>query len=349
MDEIQYSRFTPITSLPYSLGPPSATAVIRSQPEDFRVDEVLGFQPAGEGEHMLLRLRKRNTNTDWLAQQLAKLVGVSGRDVGYAGLKDRNAVTSQWFSVRVPSGIKPDWSQLESDEVQVLDMVKHRRKLRRGVLKQNRFSLHLRELNGDRSEIEFRLERVAKQGVPNYFGEQRFGHGQNNLEMADRLFSGKLNKISRHKRGIYLSAARSSLFNLVLATRVEQGSWNQAMPGDLMQLDGSNSHFPVTQIDAEIARRIEEMDIYPTGPLWGKGQQQVSDMAAELENTVLNAYPEWLTGLIKFGLHHDRRSLLTRVYELDWSWTADSDLELGFGLPSGSYATMVLREISLMI
>ncbi len=294
---------------------------------------------------MLLRLRKRNTNTDWLAQQLAKFVGVSGRDVGYAGLKDRNAVTSQWFSVRIPSGTEPDWSQLESDEVQVLEAVKHRRKLRRGALEQNRFCLRLRELNGDRSEVEGRLEQIAIRGVPNYFGEQRFGHDQNNLEMADRLFSGNLNKVSRHKRGIYLSAARSYLFNLVLAKRVEQGSWNQAMPGDLMLLDGSRSHFPVVEIDEVIRQRIADIDIYPTGPLWGKGQQQIADAAAELEQTVLNAYPEWLAGLIRLGLSHDRRGLLARAIELEWSWLAEGDLELRFGLCPGSYATMVLREI----
>lgn len=341
------SRFISVADLPYSLGLPHASAKIRSQPEDFQVDEVLGFQPDGEGEHMLLRLRKRNTNTDWLAQQLARLAGVSGRDVGYAGMKDRNAVTSQWFSVRIPTGTEPDWSQLELDEVQVLEAVRHRRKLRRGALEQNRFHLRLRELNGDKSEIEERLEHIAKQGVPNYFGEQRFGHDNNNLDMADRLFSGNQNKISRHKRGIYLSAARSYMFNLVLAKRVGQGSWNQALPGDLMQLDGSRSHFLAEEVDAVIRQRTTEMDIYPTGPLWGKGQQQVSGVAAELEQAVLNAHPDWLAGLIGYGLSHDRRALLTRVSELDWRWSAAGDLELTFALSPGSYATMVLREILL--
>jgi tRNA pseudouridine13 synthase len=335
-----------VSSYPHAYGRPDSTAIIRRQPDDFQVDEMLGFQPEGEGEHMLLCLRKRNTNTDWLAQQLAKFVGVSVRDVGYAGLKDRNAVTSQWFSVRIPSGTEPDWSQLESDEVQLLDRVRHRRKLRRGALRQNRFCLRLRELKGDRSETEARLARIAIHGVPNYFGEQRFGHDQNNLGMADRLFAGRLGKISRHKRGIYLSAVRSYLFNMVLAKRVADGNWDQAVPGDLMLLDGTRSHFPVLEVDDEIQRRIAELDIHPSGPLCGKGEQPIAADAAELEMAVLQAYPEWTHGLARIGLSSERRALRIKIIDLEWDWLAKSDLELRFALRPGSYATTVLREIA---
>ncbi len=346
MDELPpTSRFGTVTSLPHALGQSKATAVIRSQPEDFQVDETLSFQPEGEGEHMLLRLRKRNTNTDWLAQQLAVFVGTSGRDVGYAGLKDRDAVTSQWFSVRIPSGVEPDWSQLESDEVQVLEAVRHRRKLRRGALAQNRFCLRLRDLEGDTYDIEQRLERISIQGVPNYFGEQRFGHDQKNLAKANQLFSGDLKKVTKHKRGIYLSAARSYLFNLILAGRVEQGSWNQALSGDLMLLDGSRSHFPVSEVDEVIRQRMVDLDIHPTGPLWGKGQQQIAGTAEELERVILDNHKEWTAGLIRLGLNHDRRALRARVIDLRWNWMDQKNLEISFGLNPGSYATMVLREV----
>ncbi len=345
MDEVPATGFAPVSSYPHALGRPQASALIRSEPEDFQVDEQLRFQPEGEGEHLLLRLRKRNTNTEWLARQLAEFAGVPYRDVSYAGLKDRHAVTSQWFSVRLPETLDLDWSQLESDEIQLLEAVRHRRKLRRGALAQNRFRLHLRELDADPGQMEQRLRQISTQGIPNYFGEQRFGHSCNNLLMANRLFRGELKKVTRHKRGIYLSAARSYLFNLILAQRVEQGNWNRAMPGDVMLLDGSGSHFAVEEVDATILQRVAELDIHPTGPLWGKGGAQVTGAVAELEEALLQRHQEWLQGLKRFGLSHDRRALRARVIDLNWSWLTDNDLELEFALNPGSYATMVLREI----
>ncbi len=306
---------------------------------------MLGFQPVGEGEHVLLRLRKRNTNTEWLAKQLAEFAAVPVRDVSYAGLKDRNAVTSQWFSVRLPVTQDLDWSRLESDEIQLLEAVRHRRKLRRGALAQNRFRLRLRKLVADSDELQRRLQQISLQGVPNYFGEQRFGHDGNNLIMVERLFSGELKKVVRHKRSMYLSAARSYLFNHVLGQRLEQGNWNQALPGDIMQLDGSGSHFSVTEIDETIQQRVTDLDIHPTGPLWGRGEPKVTGAVAELEQAVSQRHVHWLDGLKRFGLNHDRRALRARVIYLQWNWLNPGDLELEFGLHPGSYATMVLREL----
>jgi tRNA pseudouridine13 synthase len=343
--EAPVPRFVPLSSLPHALGRPRASALARSRPEDFRVNELLGFQPEGEGEHLLLHLRKRSTNTVWLAKQLARFAGVPQRDVGYAGLKDRNAVTSQWFSVRQPVTRELDWSALESDEVQLLEAVRHRRKLRRGALARNRFHLRLREFDGETDDVEGRLQKIFTQGIPNYFGEQRFGHSGNNLEMADLLFKGELKKVARHQRGIYLSAARSYLFNLVLAQRVEQGNWNRAMAGDSMQLDGRGSLFPVAEVDDTIRNRVVDLDIHPTGPLWGKGEQQVTGAVAGMERRILEACPEWLDGLVRLGLNLDRRALRARVIGLRWHWPAAGELELEFELNPGSYATMVLREI----
>lgn len=345
MTEETTSSFLPVSSYPHAYGSPDFTAIIRSQPEDFQVEEQLSFQPEGEGEHHFLYLQKRNTNTEWLAKQLARFCGVPPKDVGYAGLKDRNAITSQWFSIRIPGTETPDWGELESEDLIILQAARHRRKLRRGALAQNSFRLRLRELNGGRLQIENRLKQIAVKGVPNYFGEQRFGHDQNNLFFADQLFTGELKKISRHKKGIYLSAARSYLFNMVLAKRVVEGTWDKAISGDSMLLDGSRSHFSITDIDEEIQKRSVDMDIHPTGPLWGKGELSITADAAELEKTVLQAYPEWTQGLIKFGLSHDRRALRSRVIDLKWEWLTESDLELRFGLYPGSYATALLREV----
>jgi len=339
------STFLAVSSYPYAYGRPESTAVIRSEPEDFQVEEQLGFQTEGEGEHVFLYLKKRNTNTEWLAKELARFCGVPMRDVSYAGLKDRNAITSQWFSIRMPTTDVPEWKELESADLELLQVARHRRKLRRGALAQNRFILRLRELNGDRQGIEQRLKLIASNGVPNYFGEQRFGHDLNNLAMADKLFAGELKKLPRHKRGIYLSAARSYLFNMVLSKRVAEATWDQAVPGDLMLLDGSRSHFPVAEIDDAIHRRIAELDIHPTGPLWGKGEQSITADAVELEGEVLQLHPEWTKGLKEFGLKHERRALRSKVIDLEWKWHAEDDLELRFGLYPGSYATVVLREI----
>jgi len=220
---------------PRVLGQPDARGLIRSCPEDFRVDEELGFEADGEGEHLLIHLRKRNRNTDQVARQLARHAGVRARDVSYCGLKDRVAVTTQWFSIWLPGKPDPDWSSLEDDDVKILSQTRHRKKLPRGALRANRFTLVLRELEGDREALEKRLVRVLEQGVPNYFGEQRFGRGGSNLQAAQSMFAGHRVK-DRHLRGLYLSAARSFLFNEVLAARIAEGNWNQVLAGEALML-----------------------------------------------------------------------------------------------------------------
>ena len=194
-------------------GAPVARAHLRASPEDFRVDEELGFEPDGEGEHALVRVRKRGANTAWVARRLAELAGVRVREVSYAGLKDRDAVTSQWFSVWLPGRADPDWAALDDAEVTVIEYGRHRRKLRRGCHRGNRFALVLRELSCDREIIESRLRSVAKVGVPNYFGPQRFGRDGGNLTAALGLFRGSLRCRDRQRRGIYLSGARARRFN----------------------------------------------------------------------------------------------------------------------------------------
>ena len=333
-----------LDEMPYAFGPPQATGVIRQEPEDFWVDEMLGFEPDGEGEHWLLHLQKRNSNTAWVAQQLARLAGVRPRDVSYAGQKDRHAVTRQWFSVWLPGKEAPDWQQINSDEIQLLTASPHQRKLRTGALQGNRFQLRIRQLKCDRDELEDRLSRIAKEGVPNYFGDQRFGHDYGNLTQASRLFRGELRRLSRHKQGIYLSAARSQLFNQLLAARIERSCWNRALAGDQMMLQGSHSLFAIDEVNEEIEQRLDELDIHPTGPLWGRGRVSSSLQAAALENEVLAPFEEWRDGLEWKGLKQDRRALRVKVSKLSWQFVEDV-LEMAFELPAGSYATMVLREL----
>jgi tRNA pseudouridine13 synthase len=332
-------------SLSYAFGVPPVSGVIRTRPEDFFVDEVLGFEPELDGEHVLLHIEKRNTNTQWLADQLARYAGIPKRDVSYAGLKDRNAVTRQWFSLGLAGSPEPEWEDMNIENVRVLRHARHRRKLRRGTLQGNRFELVIRELQGDVAKLETRLQQVAQQGVPNYFGEQRFGHHGANLQQAIAMFQGKRIK-DRHKRSLYLSAARSFLFNELLSQRVAAGNWNLAIAGDVMLLAGSNSYFVPDEHDEDIQQRLANFDIHPSGCLWGKGESAARGQAAILEDSLTQTHPEYCRGLEQAGLKQERRSLRLRVAELEWDLDASQQqLVLRFFLPAGSYATTVLREL----
>jgi len=318
---------------------------MRAQPEDFFVDEVLGFEPDGEGEHVLLQVEKRNTNTQWLADQLACYAGIPKREVSYAGLKDRHAVTRQWFSLRLAGATEPDWASLNIENVHVLRHDRHRRKLRRGTLQGNRFHIVIRELQGDLAALETRLHDITQQGVPNYFGEQRFGHDGANLQQAVAMFQGKRIK-DRHKRSLYLSAARSFLFNQLLSQRVARGDWSRAIPGDVMLLAGSNSYFVSEANDPAIDQRLARFDIHPSGCLWGRGETPARAEAAKLELALMDAYPELCRGLEQAGLKQERRALRLPVAELQWELNEPGQLlELRFLLPAGAYATTVLREL----
>lgn len=334
---------TSVPKLPFAFGGPCCRALLRFEPEDFRVDEVSLVEPDGKGEHVLLWIEKRNTNTDWVAGLLARLAKVSRRDVGYAGKKDRRALTRQWFSVRLPGIQEPDWTALDSTEIQVLRAVRHSRKLRAGALKGNQFVIRARGLEGDSTLLAERLGCLAHCGMPNYFGEQRFGREGSNLKGVLSMFDGSGGRLSHQKRGLYLSAARSLLFNKVLSRRVTENNWNQPLEGERLILDGSRNSFLPDQIDTEILRRVSDMDIHPSGPLWGRGDLQVTGEAERLEREALASMDELCNGLERFGLKQERRSLRTRVLDLSWT-LAGGDLELSFFLAKGSYATAMLRE-----
>ena len=329
----------------YAYGPPSAVATIRQTPEDFFVDEVMGFEPDGAGQHLMVHIEKRNTNTEWLARQLARITGVPSMDVGYSGLKDRNAVTRQWFTIDLAGKDAPDWSLLDSDEITILQSVPHSRKIRRGTHRGNFFRLILRNIEGDRSDIELRLSQVAKRGVPNYFGEQRFGRDANNLQMAAALLDGTIKVKNRHKRGLYISAARAYLFNSVVSRRVDMGYWDQAIDGDLFVLDGRRGFFTTDAIDESIMQRVCAGEIHPSAPLWGKGERGSKDMAQQVENNALLEMGGWQEALKKYRLEMQHRAVRLMVRELVWNWFGDNELQLEFYLARGAYATSVLREL----
>ena len=334
-----------IHSLAYAHGKPGLTGRLRQLPEDFCVTELPLLEPDGEGEHVWLWIRKRNENTPRIAEQLARFAGVHPRQVSYAGLKDRRAVTEQWFSVQLPGRDAPDWEDLNSESLTVLRHARHSRKLRRGALKGNRFSITVRDIEGDAAELEARLTLIGDEGVPNYFGEQRFGRDASNLHTAQRLFANPGRRMPRNKRSLALSAARSFLFNQVLSRRVNAASWNAPIDGDAMQLSGSHSFFIAESIDAELLARVQKKDIHPTGPLHGRGDPPAQGSCRQLEQAVLAGHADWCAGLEAAGLKQDRRALRLMVHDLNWRKTGAAELLLEFSLPAGAYATCVLREL----
>lgn len=309
-------------------GGPLFVAAIRSKPEDFRVTEELGYAFTGDGEHDHLWVEKTGTNTEWLARQLARFADVPAKDIGYAGLKDRHAITRQWFSV--PRWNSPDWGMLEVDGAEILDVQRHNKKLRRGAHKANAFRIVLRgeNLAVHAAELDDRIQLIRQAGVPNYFGEQRFGRDGANLALADVWANGK--RLPRHKRSIAISAIRSFVFNESLHARVVDGSWNTLLPGDKANLDGTGSVFDVDDVDEELTRRCREMDIHPAGELVGDGS--ICDNE------------KWLSALQKARVDPGTRSLRLRLSNLE-AQVGDDSIVVSFTLGRGAFATTVLREI----
>lgn len=326
----------------YAHGGPAARGLLRVTPEDFVVEEDLGFAPDGQGEHVLVQVQKRGANTEWVARQLARFAGVRPMDVSYAGLKDRHALTTQWFSVHLPGRADPDWSGFASDEFRVLAAERHSRKLRRGALAGNRFVLRLHELSGDMEALRERLAHIGERGVPNYFGEQRFGRAGGNLARAVAMFGGR-REHDRAKRGMYLSAARSYLFNTVLSARVQQGTWDKALPGECLVLDGTSSFFRTDVIDETLAHRLAGWDVHPSGPLWGRGAAPCGSEMNATEAAWLTPFDAFRSGLEHAGMAQERRPLRLAARDLSWDLAGET-LTLSFALDAGSYATSVLRE-----
>ena len=321
--------------------PLSCAGRLRTEPEDFLVEEHLGFAPAGAGQHVLLKVRKRNANTPWVARRLADLCGCRPGDVGYAGLKDRHAVAVQWFSVPQSRLSPQEWVRAQSGDYQVLEAHRHSRKLPRGALAGNGFVIRVRGVEIDGARLASRLAAIATRGVPNYFGPQRFGRDAANL----RRVSGGLRALSRAERGFVLSAARSLLFNAVLAERVEEGSWERLEPGDLAGLDGRASHFPVEAADETLAARCARLEIHPTGPLWGSGAPPSGGRVLELERRVAAGFPAACELVAAAGMEQERRSLRLAVRDLRGRVVPDLGVILEFRLSRGAYATAVLREL----
>ena len=325
----------------------------RSRPEDFVVTEDLGYTLGGTGPHRWLQIRKRNLNTQDVVQVLANTFDLPQRDIGLSGLKDRNALTTQWFSIAsevaksLPTAdvLEDDFFTIEHHGFEILDVVDHDRKLKRGGHKRNHFNIVIRDVQGNDDAIDALLSSMKIQGVPNYFGEQRFGRNGNNLVSAERFFKGVLKKPNRQLRGFILSAARSFIFNQVLSQRVASGNWNKAIDGDAIQFDESGSFFHQPELDETVKSRVEDNQCHPTGPLWGRGAPAVTGDALLIERQCVEQFPLFIRGLEENGLTHQRRALRLLLKNFDWQRCNDRTLTLSFSLPCGAFATSVLREV----
>lgn len=315
------------------------------QPEDFVVEEIPAYEPSGSGEHTFVWLEKRLRNSDEVARWLAREVGVAPRDVGYAGRKDRFAVARQHFSV---PGLDPvRAAALETEGVRVLHAVRHGHKLRTGQLRGNRFALRVHEPDpAARAGVAAAAERVRALGLPNRFGEQRFGRDGDNAARARRLLVGEgPRRLDRREARFLLSALQAAAFNAVLASR--ELPLDRVEAGDLARRTDSGGLFLVEDLERE-NERARRFEISATGPLFGTRMERPAGAVREREDAVLRGLgidPDGLRPPRGVRLRGGRRPFRVPVGDLQVAEEADGSLRLRFELPSGSYATVLLEEL----
>ena len=321
--------------------PPKQTALLKAECADFVVKEQLGYDMSGDGEFVAVKVRKTDCNTLFVGEQLAKFAGISARNMSYAGLKDRKAVTEQWFSLQMPGQPTPDFSQFSLEGVEILEVTRHQRKIRIGSLQGNHFEILLRNAE-ETDELKVRLDFLAKNGFPNYFTEQRFGRDGNNLTQALRWANGEIKVKDRNKRSFYLSAARSEVFNLIVAKRIELGLAQQVLNGDILQLNGSHSWFVVDESEdlAQLQQRLAQQDVLLTAPLISEEEKS----AVDFENEIFAQHQALFPLMRQERMKAARRPILMQAQQFQWKFKPNG-LRLQFDLPAGSYATALIREL----
>jgi len=397
---------------------PPIHGLIKKRNEDFIVEEIPLYSPCGEGEHLYLTVEKNGQPTLEVIRALTRHFHVSKRDVGYAGMKDKHAVTRQTISIRTPIDDDSQLDAFNMNGVQLLSATRHRNKLRLGHLKGNRFTIRIREVDLDQTSLVKRLlNQLAETGVPNYIGEQRFGNRMNNHEvgrhyllqdwqqacitlagqanqpdsldhearqffdhgeyrdachawpmshraertLTNALATGKTPEqaflsIDHTIRTFFITAFQSAVFNNVLAHRLTDGTFNQLHTGDLAwkhNPPGAGAVFPITDVeenDPTIKQRLNELDISPSGPLWGYRMMRASEKTDESELTALHATGVDLHDFETppLNVHGTRRPLRVPITEPDVHSGTDEYgpyIEVGFVLPKGAFATMVVREM----
>lgn len=319
-------------------------------PEDFCVEEIPLYPFAGEGQHLFVQLRKRGMTTQQLAKVVANVAGVRDRDIGIAGQKDKQAVTTQWFSLLQQNVPEPStWPLPEG--VEVLQITHHNNKLRTGHLSGNRFRIRLRGVLPEALTNGRQIcDQIREHGLPNYYGAQRFGVGEENLSKALAWLAepGRGSRLPRFLTKLYPSVVQAEIFNRYVTLRLAHGL-RSLLPGEVVRLNNSSSVFVVTDPAAE-ATRLGEGDIHLTGPMWGPKTRQAEGAARDLELAALSQVgisDEQLGKLAKFA-PGTRRDVLLRPEELTVHADVDDpgSLVIQFGLPAGAYATELIRQFT---
>ena len=352
-----------LDKLAYLQGEPTARGMLKQQFADFKVSEELGFEMGGNGEHLFLYIKKQNLSTIEVARKIAAVAEARIAMVGYAGMKDKKAECTQWFSVplqKEKGAVKENENQsiisrLEDENIKIISTVRNNRKLKIGSHKRNLFDITLRNCLEGREEFDANLDKIKQFGVPNYYGFQRFGRELSNLKQVDKLIHDpQINTKRRQKsfkKGMLISAARAYVFNQVLSSRITNNNWSQFVAGDVINLDGTARNFIVEEgaWDTTLQKRLENFDIHLTGPLLGKVDSKdkyiSSGKAADIEKAEVDKYPKILEYLQKIGAKSSRRPLRFLPEELRWAWLDDCTLNLSFALSPGAYATSLLREV----
>lgn len=324
---------------------PGVGGRIKERPEDFEVEEIPSYEPSGTGDHLFLWVEKKRMGAEFFARQIARRLGISTADVGTAGLKDRHAVTRQYVSV--PASAEGNLGQLDGDGIQLLRVSRHGNKLRPGHLRGNRFRILIRDADpAADASLRMALEILNAQGMPNYYGSQRFGKDGETGTLGLRLLKAEAGAM-RHSflRKLALSAAQSLLFNAYLAQRQEDGLLRRVLAGDVMAKWPAGGMFTATDVPIE-QERFERRETVHAGPMFGRKTFSTHAEAAEREATVLTSAGLTKASFDGFGklLQGTRRHNLVYIDGMEAAWETDG-LRLAFSLPAGSYATVLLREI----
>ncbi len=317
----------------------------RSVPEDFRVEEIPAYPPDGEGTHLFVRFEKRGVTTPRAVEFMARALGVDPRAAGYAGMKDRDAVTVQWASFE--RATIEAANALELEGIRVLEAAFHRGKLRTGHLHGNRFILRIRDTPSERfADVERVVERLCREGVPNYYGEQRFGRDGDNAEKARAwLIDGGRAPRAPFERKLLASALQSEFFNQCVADRVSCNALGRVTHGEVVQKTESSASFVVEDV-AEVQSRCDDWALSPTGPMFGPEMRWPMHDARAAEEALLTRAGLTVESLERFGRFGRGTRRVVRVRPADLELSKEDDgFSLRFSLPAGSYATVVLREI----
>ncbi len=323
----------------YPYGPPLVGGVLKSRISDFQVTEELGFEPAGEGEHQFLLVEKSGLSTDELITRVARDYSLNPKLVGYSGLKDKHALTRQWLSLHLPGKSLPVVTP-EVDGYRVLQQVRHHKKLRPGTHKSNSFQVRLRQVSHFPDKTRRQIQAIVNQGFANYFGSQRFGRKQDNVNRALEQLPDR--RLKRSRKSILLSSLRSYLFNQILARRIKQGYWEHPLAGDVFMLRGSRSIF-ADELDDRLIERYQQLDISNTASLYGAGPNRLTGEPRAIEAEIFTERSDIIQCLDQQGVKLQMRALRSVADNLSYDYdVSDQTLLIKLALPAGCYVTSLL-------